>query len=210
MELYSFSSETRSSTSLTSSVESACSSSLAIFLAIRHEDILHYLNRRSGSAEVSAMRAFLVVVPYKANSIKSFFFSHSFLTKNEDSSGTLRDLSDKRIARKFANKLHECSHLTVQDIVTICTRARVTSLVLQQALKSFVERCKPCQSTNRNRLSSGGGQPGLYTCVDTAALCAATVMSMLGCPRVPGTHTCRIVWANMHKSATVRQGGGTA
>lgn len=102
-------------------------------------------NDASGNEEVSEMRTLLMIVLSNVNSIKNFFFSLSFITINEDSPGTLGDLSDKKITLKFAHKLHAYSHLTVKDMVTVCIRARGANTVLEQALKSAIERCTSCQ-----------------------------------------------------------------
>lgn len=101
--------------------------------------------------DANQRRTYLNIVPSKCSSFKSFFSSvRSFVTLQP----RYKDYSDGRTAKRFARKLHGYSHLTYEDMVTLCERGGVLNPVLKQALKSVVERCTSCKSTGQPLRSS--------------------------------------------------------
>ena len=54
-----------------------------------------------------------------------------------------------KIAGRFASKLHGYSHLSFEDMKTLCQRGDVLTLVLEQALRKAASRCSSCKQTGR-------------------------------------------------------------
>ena len=103
----------------------------------------------TSSSDPGAVRTYLCIVPSKRASFKTFFSSNRSLVSIVKPSGMHKRLSDGKVAKRFANKLHSYTHRHLDDMVTLCDRAGVMNPVLRQALSSSFNRCTSCKKTGR-------------------------------------------------------------
>ena len=97
---------------------------------------------------------YLFIVPSKTSTFKSYFATYRTLFSNNDRSALKRaKFSDGRVARGFAVQLHGFSHLSLQDVLTLCKRGGVLTPILRQALDTVVTKCTSCKSTGRPLIS---------------------------------------------------------
>ena len=89
------------------------------------------------SSDRDAVRTFLLVVPSKTSSFATFFSAEVSFASRVPSAATMNErFRYGKIAGRFANKLHRYSHLSYQDMVTLCRRGGLVTPILKQALKS--------------------------------------------------------------------------
>ena len=106
--------------------------------------ILQTYSEPVGPKKSNAMRTYLLVLPVKMGQFKTF------LSNSLDSEDTVQpNPTEKQKAKRFAVKLHSFSHLSVEDMKTICNRAGVLTREIEAALAEAFEKCTSCKQTGR-------------------------------------------------------------
>jgi len=105
------------------------------------------------TSEDHSLRTRLHIVPCVTSHMKTFFSSarsfHSTLLSNDQTKHSASRYHDAKYARMFAVRLHTFTHLTTRDMKEICTRAKILTPVLAQALEAVFDKCTSCKSTGR-------------------------------------------------------------
>lgn len=90
------------------------------------------------------VRTYLLVVPTKTSTFKTYFSSlHSLTAIRKEAIMFNQELSDGNVARRFANKLHTFTHFHFDGMVRICQRGRVLNQISRQAWSSHSRNVQP-------------------------------------------------------------------
>lgn len=97
----------------------------------------------------NAGRTYLLVIPAKLPSFRSFLSPQtSLVSSRKNNRNPVMDL-DRKAAQRFAAKLHGYTHLSAQDMETICKRASVLTPLIKDELQEAYQNCTSCQQTGR-------------------------------------------------------------
>ena len=104
----------------------------------------------TSSSDRDAVRTYLLVFPSKTSSFRTFFTSvSSFASSTENRTAHEEKVCLRQNRGQISSKLHGYSHLSFEDMRTLCQRGDVLTPVLEQALRKVAGRCSSCKQTGR-------------------------------------------------------------
>lgn len=100
--------------------------------------------------EADSKRTYIFVFPSKTKALRSYFGLMKSLKSSQSTDDQLKKrLTDGKVAKRFAMKLHGISHLPLTYMEEICRRAEVLTPQVKKSLESVVQKCSSCKSTGR-------------------------------------------------------------